>query len=142
MRILLPKNTKGQVAMEYLAIFSIAALMIIPLIIIFVVQSQNIQADITGSQAEKAASTIISSAEEVYFMGEPAQKTIELQFPSGIEQVTISGTTMTFRIQTAELNYDIFKDARFNMTGNLDSFEGKHIITIKAQNSMVNITEK
>lgn len=142
-------NKKAQVSMEYLAIFSIAILMILPLIIIFVVQTQNIQADITDSQTQKISEKILSSAEEVYFMGEPAQKKIAVQFPKGIKSVSMhnlnNGSYLNFTVTKGAAEYEVLQPpAKLNiflLYGEIKSFEGTHYLTIKAQDSYINITE-
>lgn len=137
---------KGQISMEYLATFSIAAIMVLPLMIIFVMQSVNIQADITNTQAYKIGTTVEASAQEVYFMGKPAQKTITVQFPSGIKSVTFQDQQMIILVETAELTYNITKDFIFNVTGNVKANEGPHTIVLKAQETplketFINITD-
>jgi len=139
----------GQVSMEYLAIFSIATLLILPLIIIFVVQTQNIQADITDSQTQKIASKIMASAEEVYFMGEPAQKTLLVQFPAGIKSISMhnleNGSYINFTVYKGDEFYEIIyphgKLAIFDMEGEIQPYEGTHKLTIIAQSNFVNISE-
>ncbi len=75
--------------MEYLVIFSITFVLIIPLIIIFVAQTQNMQEDITNAQLDKISSEIHDAALEVLFMGPPSQKTIRVSFPAGIQSIDL-----------------------------------------------------
>jgi uncharacterized protein (UPF0333 family) len=135
------KRGKGQVSMEYMAIFSIAVLMTLPLIIIFVTQQGNIKADITNAQAQRAATEIISAAEEVYFMGPPAQRTIRVTFPEGIQGIDISQTTFMMSLTTAELDYMVIKDSAANMTGNLSITPGQKTIVLRAEAAQVIITD-
>jgi uncharacterized protein (UPF0333 family) len=132
---------KSQVSMEYLAIFSFAFLLTMPLLIIYVTQTGNLNADITGVQAYNALSKIVESAEEVYGFGEPAQKTINVDFPKGIENVIITDNSITFNITTTDSNYPMPKDTFANITGSIRSYEGPHRIVIKAIGSQVNISD-
>ena len=127
--------------MEYLAIFSIAFLFTIPIIMIFVTQTGNIQADVSRIQAEKAISEIVDSAEEVYFMGEPAQKTIIVKFSKGINEITINEKSIEFNITTTDLNFLLIKDTVANISGTLKTFEGDHVLTLVAQNGQVQISD-
>lgn len=136
------KQTKAQVSMEYLAIFSISMLMIIPLILIFATQTQNIQTDISNAQIERAASEIIDAVEEVHFMGEPAKKTIRIKFPGEIEKILINGTEITFEVLNTDLAYNYTVQSTTNMTGTLQTFEGDHMIVVEAQANSVSISEK
>lgn len=133
---------KGQISIEYMAVFAIAALMTLPLILIFSVQSSNVKTDITLSQAEKVASEIINSAKEVYFMGPPAQKTIQVEFPEGIESVTVSPTYILFVLETNPGTVELYKESSFELQGAIEDFSGPHVLIIKAENNHVSIEEK
>jgi len=133
---------KAQVSMEYLAIFSIAFMMTIPLIIIYAVQTQNAQADITNAEIYRSASKIMDSAEEVYFMGDPAQKTLDVSFPKGITEVLIYENSIIFNITSGELQYELAIDTIANLTGSIRSHDGPHIITFTSVNNQVVINDK
>ncbi len=123
---------RGQVSMEYLAIFSIAALMLIPLIILFATQTNTIEADIAYAQTENALSRIIDSAEEIYFQGPPAKKTLRVQFPQGIDKITIDENAIIFRLETIDGTIEVRKDTRATLGGSLQTFPGSHLITFEA----------
>ena len=132
---------KGQVAMEYLMIFGLTIALTLPLLIIYVTQTQNMQADITAAQLDKLSFEIASAAKEVYYMGEPAQKTIYITFPANIQSVTIDGKLMIFEIDSAERDYNFYKDVPMNLTGSLRSYEGVHTVVVKAEGAVVNIAD-
>jgi len=127
--------------MEYLIIFGIAFAMTLPLIIIYATQTNNMQADVTQIQIYKAASKISDYAEQVYYMGEPSQRTLYIDFPKGINDVTISGTLITFNVTTTDLTYTVVKETTANLVGNIKHFEGQHRIVFKAESNVVNITD-
>ena len=140
------KTRKAQISMEYLAIFAIAALMTLPLLLIFATQSANIRSDITSNEAENAASIIANTAEEIYYMGSPAQRKIKVNFPAGVEAVTLDNEEIVFQISTASLEYNISKYVGFNMTGSIDSYKGPHVLLMSAietplKETYVQITE-
>jgi hypothetical protein len=132
---------KGQVSMEYLIIFGIAFAMTLPLVIIYATQTGNMQADVTQIQIYKTASKISDYAEQVYYMGEPSQRTLYIDFPKGINAVTIEGKMIIFNVTTTDLTYSVVKETTANLTGTINHFEGQHKIIFKAQSNMVNITE-
>lgn len=135
-------NSRAQVSMEYLIIFGIAFAMTIPLIIIYARQTGNMQADVTQMQIYKAASKISDYAEQVYYMGEPSQRTLYINFPAGINEVRLNGTMIIFNVTTTDLSYQVVKETAANVTGNIKSFEGQHILTFIAQTNVVSITDK
>jgi hypothetical protein len=133
---------KAQVSMEYLIIFGIAFAMTLPLIIIYARQTGNIQADITNAQIYKAASKVSDYAEQVYYMGEPSQRTLKITFPDGINSVTLSGHLIIFNVTTTDLTYEVIKDTAANVTGNIKTFEGEHTLIFRAESNVVNITDR
>jgi hypothetical protein len=135
-------SLKAQVSMEYLIIFGIAFAMTLPLIIIYITQTGNIQADVTQMQVYKAASKISDYAEQVYYMGEPSQRTLYVNFPAGITEVKIIEHNITFNVTTTDLSYQVVKETVANVTGIIRPFEGQHILTFIAKTNVVNITDK
>ena len=127
--------------MEYLAVFSVAFLMIMPMIVIYMTQSNNLEQQVVNAQVEKASSTITDTAEEVYYMGPPTQKTIRVTFPKGITGIDIYQTVLRFNVSLGETNYNIVKEAVTNLTGSLRKDSGPHKIIIKAEGNSVNIVD-
>lgn len=133
---------RGQVSIEYLAIFSVAALMMIPIIIIFAFQSSTIEADVAQAQATNALVKIVDSAEEIYFQGPPAKKTMTVHFPKGVTNVTILENSISIMLQTVEGEYEIFETTSAKLSGEIKIFEGPHTITFNAEENQVLINDK
>jgi len=127
--------------MEYLIIFGIAFSMTLPLIIIYAKQTGNMQADVTQIQIYKTASKIGDYAEQVYYMGEPSQRTLYIDFPAGINYVTINENMIIFSVTTTSLTYNVTRETTANLTGTIKHFEGQHKIVFKAESNIVNITD-
>jgi len=127
--------------MEYLLVFGIALAMTIPLVIIFVSQTQNIRADIADAQINTAATKIIDNAETVYYMGEPSQRTLEVEFPYGVNSVSLSNSMLTINITTSDRSYLVIMETVANITGNIKTFSGMHVIVFKAINNTVVISD-
>jgi uncharacterized protein (UPF0333 family) len=132
----------GQVSIEYLAIFGVAALMLIPLIILFASQTGTIEADISYAQAENALSRIVDSAEEIYFQGPPAQKTLRVQFPKGIQEVVVESNAVVFKIKTVDGEFEVRRDTRANLEGTLKTFPGNHFIVFQSFEDSVYIEDR
>lgn len=135
-------DMKAQVSMEYLAIFAVATLISIPLVVIYAQQTNNLQADLTSSEIVKISQEIVDAAEEVYYMGEPAQKTVEVNFPKGVKQVIVDEKEITFVVETSDLDFNRSLDTAANLTGSIRAFPGLHIVELKATATQVQITDK
>ena len=136
------KHSRAQVSVEYLIIFGIAFMMTLPLIVIYARQTNNFQADVSQIQIYTIESKISDYAEQVYYMGEPSQRTLYVDFPKGINGVTLSEHLIIFNVTTADLNYDVVKETTANITGSIGHFPGEHIIIFTAQSTAVNVTER
>jgi len=135
-------KSRAQVSMEYLIIFGIAFMMTLPLIIIYSKQTSNVQADIAQIQVYKVASKIGDYSEQVYYMGEPSQRTLDITFPENIEDVSIQGNLIIFNVTSSGMHYQVVKETASNMTGTIQKFSGEHIITFIAGPSVVTITDR
>lgn len=135
-------KNKAQVSIEYLAIFSFAVLLTIPLILIFSLQTKNIQTDVTNAQTYRIISKISDSAEEIYFQGVPAKKTIRISFPEGITSIKINTSYIeaTFNDGTNEIS--VTKDSSAVLKGSLRTFPGEHIISFTAEEDGVLLEDK
>lgn len=138
----LRRDATGQVAMEYLIVFTMAFFMTIPLIIIFAVQSNNMQSDIAGAQLNKLAVEIVNAAEEVYFLGSPSQKTLTVMFPNGINSVTIESNSLVFNMSGENYDYMHYEDTLVNLTGSLRADSGSREVKIIALGDEVRITDE
>ena len=133
---------RAQVSMEYLLVFGFALLLILPLIGIYVSQQDNVQTDVSAAQTERVIREIVSSAEEVYFMGEGAQKTVEINFPPRITEVIIEEQYVEFILRGRSGAISLFQSSRANLTGELNYDEGLHVLVFKNNGEQVEITEK
>ncbi len=136
------KNKRGQAAMEYLFIVGIAALIVLPLTILFFSEISDLTESMTRTQIDKASSTLAQAANEVYYLGEPSQKTIKFYMPNHIESVDMAGNNLTFVIAFDESSFSVRKYSQANLTGNLSASQGTHTVQIIARANDVLIRDK
>jgi len=97
---------------------------------------------VVSSQADRIAMTIVDSAEEVYYLGEPAMTTIKIFMPTNVFNVTIFSNYVLFRITTASGISDIVRYSSVNITGNISNSQGIKHIKIQAKGEYVCIMEE
>jgi len=131
---------KSQVSVEYMMVMGFAALMTVPLLLIYYAYSSDTNDSVAASQALQISRKIIDSAESVYYLGKPSQTTLKLNFPDRIESVSLANRELTFKIKTKEGITDIVQVSSVNMSGSLPATQGIHVITIKAEDGYVQIT--
>jgi hypothetical protein len=130
----------GQVSVEYMFIIGFAALMTVPLLIIYHTYTSDSANSVASSQAMQIARSIADSAESVYYLGKPSQTTLKLNFPDKIQSTSLSDREVVFRIKNQEGTNDVVQISSVNMSGSLPTTQGIHIITIKAEDGYVQVT--
>ena len=131
---------KSQVSVEYMFVMGFAALMTIPLLLIYYTYTADSADSVASGQAMQIARKIVDSAESVYYLGKPSQTTLKLNFPDKIESTNLSNREVVFRMATQAGITDIVQISSVNLSGSLPTTEGIHIVTIKADEGYVRIT--
>ena len=133
-------DNKSQVSVEYMFVMGFAALMTIPLLLIYYTYTADSADSVASGQAMQIARKIADSAESVYYLGKPSQTTLKLNFPDRIRSTNLSNREVVFRMATQAGTTDIVQISPVNLSGSLPTTEGIHIVTIKAEDGYVQIT--
>ncbi len=133
---------RGQVSIEYVAIFGFVFLMMIPLILIFFDQSGNVENSIAANHLRNLAIKITDKAETVYYLGNPSKTTVKTYLPDKVEYVNITDRTVIFGYRTVENTVqEIISVSQVNITGNITTDPGIHYIEIESTGDIVLIRE-
>ena len=131
------KKKRAQVGIEYMIILSFVTFAILIVLSFAIIYSNQVQDKIRLNQVENYAIQLISSAEVVFFAGEPSKTTILLSLPSGVSTVTFLPEGLLFDVITNNgLNSRLFESS-VPLSGSLDTNEGIKKITLTATNSSV-----
>jgi uncharacterized protein (UPF0333 family) len=133
------ERTRAQVSMEYILITAFSLLVVMPLIVLFFQYSQTYNDDITANQANKIMDELLNAAQTIHYLGEPSQKTLSLYFPNNIDQITFADGYFSMKIDSGSHEYDLYRAAAINFTGNLSTSYGVHVIRVRAVNNTINI---
>lgn len=131
---------KSQVSVEYMLIMGFATLMTIPLLLIYYTYTSDSSDSVATSQALQIARRIVDASESVYYLGKPSQTTLKFNFPINIKSAKLENYEVIFNISTTHGIAEIVQVSSVNMTGNLPTTQGIHIITVKAEERYVQIT--
>lgn len=134
------RHSKSQVSVEYMLVMGFAALMTIPLLLIYYTYSSDASDSVAASQALQIARKIVDSSESVYYLGKPSQTTLKLNFPDKINSIDLSNKEVVLKIKTKNGVTDVVQVSSVNITGSLPTTQGIHIITVKAEEGYVQIT--
>lgn len=133
-------SLKSQISVEYMLIMGFAALMTIPLLLIYYSYTADSSDLVATSQALQIARKIVDTSETVYYIGKPSQTTLKLSFPDKISSTNLSNYEVVFKIKTRSGITDIVQVSSVNITGNLPKSQGLHIVTVKANDGYVLVT--
>ncbi|MBC8494872.1 hypothetical protein H8D36_01835 [archaeon] len=130
---------KGQVSVEFLIIMAFAFILIIPVLILFLIETNNINQDVTAAQVNKLADELLDAVDNVYYLGAPTQKTLNIYIPDYVEEAMFVGNQIRFNVSPGAFSYIIVRAAATNITGSLNTNNGMHSIKITAVDETVNI---
>jgi hypothetical protein len=131
---------KSQVSVEYMFIMGFAALMTIPLLLIYHTYTSDSSDTVAASQALHIARKIVDSSESVYYLGKPSQTTLKVNFPERIQSIALSGKEVVFKVKTKNGVTDIVQVSSVNISGVLPTTQGIHVITVKAEDGYVQVS--
>ena len=132
-------SLKSQVSVEYMMVMGFAALITLPLLLIYYTYSADSTEFVATSQAMQIARKIVDSSESVYYLGKPSQTTLKLYFPDGIKSTNLSSREVVFKVKIRQGIAEIVQVSSVNMSGSLPTAQGIHVITLKAQDGYVQI---
>jgi len=135
------KKRKAQIGTEYLILVSFIVFLVITFAGISLLYSVKIRDTIKFSQLEKFSDKIISSAESVFFSGEPSKVTITVYLPEGVQSIVISGKDMIYDIETNSGVSKIAYSGNVIMEGTISSNQGIKRLEIASSSDKVIISE-
>ncbi len=131
---------KGQVAVEYLIIISVALIILLPLSL-YINQSLIGYRDETKiSRAWNAVNKLGENADWVFSQGPPAKKTIEIYIPDDVDEISFDNKTVLFRVKTSAGISDVFYVTVPELKGSLPEYGGYYFVSLTAFSNYVNIS--
>ncbi len=134
------KKSFGQVSVEYLIIMGFVAVISVPLILFYFKYTSDSTFEIASSQIYNVARKIADSAESVYFLGSPSQKTIKVYIPSHVTGASLDNREVLFNISTGTVTSQIIQVSSVDLIGELPITQGSYLITLKARDANVEIS--
>ena len=132
---------RGQVSTEYLIIVGFVVFLVISILGLGLFYSNSISDRIKLDQAGNYAKKIISTAESVFFQGEPSRVTINAYLPSGVQEIKVEGKSIGFNISTSSGGEVLSYESKVPLEGDLTKTEGVKKIQIIALEDKVKLIE-
>ena len=132
---------KAQISIEYIIIVGFVTFILIGILSLALIYSGSIKDRIKLVQVNNFANKVLSTAETVFYHGEPSKATISVYLPEGVSNITVIGNTLYIETQTSagiEKNGFVSK---VPITGNITTSPGIKRLEFTAEETTVSITK-
>ena len=133
------EQKKGQISVEYLIIVGFIVFIVLGFLGAAFFYSSQMKDTIRFHNVENFAAKIISSAEGVYYRGEPSRITITAYLPAGVNQIDVSGKEILFNVSSSSGPSRISYSSSVELEGVISPQEGVKRIQLIATTDRVNI---
>ena len=132
---------RGQASVEYMIIIGFVSFAVAGIAGVAFLYTSDISQRIGFYQLEKFEQKIISSAEDVYYKGEPSKSTFVAYLPKGITKIQITSGELVFSVSTKSGTNIISYSSNVPIQGSISSKDGVKKIKVEAFDSYVMISE-
>lgn len=137
----MPDGRRAQISLEYLIVVSFVTFLIIGLLGVALFYSARIGDQITFSNLDRFATTLVTNAEEVYYAGEPSRVTVRPYLPGGVTAISVEEDSILFTVSTQSGVNTLSYPSSVPLQGTLSASKGVKRIRLIAQPTHVLIEE-
>lgn len=132
---------KAQISIEYLVVVGFVTFLVISILGIGYFYSSSANDRIRFNQVSTFSNKLISSAESVFYAGEPSKLTLTAYLPSGIRSVQVLDKDLVFNILTSTGVTNISFSSTVSLQGSISPSQGVKRLQLTAEQNHVLITE-
>jgi len=138
---------RSQVGVEYIIIVGFVTMAIISIVVLAYFYSGQIKDKIRLNQVESFAFNLVSSAEVVFFAGEPSKTTISLYLPEGVVTILVAededAIVITTQVSGGRYNTRAFySKVPLNASSPISTSAGIKNLVLEAEANYVMITQQ
>jgi uncharacterized protein (UPF0333 family) len=134
-------HKRAQVSTEYLIVIGFVSFLVLAVLGVAFFYTSITNDQIKVSQVSNLANKIISSAESVFYSGEPSKLTLTGYLPIGVRSFEIMSDQIVASISTSSGVTKISFSSNVPLSGNVSINEGVKRISVIAQQDEVSISE-
>ncbi len=134
---------KAQVSMEYLIVIGFVTFVILGILGVAFIYTNNSKDKLLITQANNFANKIIATAESVYYAGKPSKATISVYLPDQVTGISIENNELVLNITTSTGKNVIGfpSDVPLSDTSSITHIEGIKKLEIRAEEDNVVINQ-
>jgi hypothetical protein len=131
---------RGQAALEYMVMLGFAIAIILPLWLYVNSALTETRSELDVTYAKVAVTKLKDAANSVYVQGPPASVYMDVEMPSNIQSISISGREIVFNLDTPGGISEVYDITLPNLQGAIAPRMGRIYVLVKAENtSLVSI---
>jgi uncharacterized protein (UPF0333 family) len=134
------EGKKGQISTEYLIVVGFVVFFVITMLGVALFYSSSVRDSIRVSQLEHFAEKVISSAEEVYYAGEPSKSTMNVYLPEGVSEIEIAANEVVFTMTLSSGVNIMSYHSKVPLEGNISLGEGVKRVQVLSAPDRVLVT--
>jgi len=131
---------KAQIGVEYMLVIGFVTAAIISVLILAYTYSGIARDSLIINQVESFAKKVVSSAETVFYTGEPSQSTITAYLPSNIINITISNYDLIIEYYISSGTVKQAYSSKVPLHGSISTTPGTKKIILRAESDRVVIS--
>ncbi len=132
---------RGQISTEYLIVIGFVVFLVLGILGVAFFYTSITNDQIKVSQVSNLANKIITSAESVFYAGEPSKLTITGYLPIGVNSFEIMSKEIVVEIATSSGVTIMSFSSNVPLSGSISSSEGVKRIEVLAQQNEILISE-
>lgn len=125
--------------MEYLITVGFVTFLVISVVLVAYLYTGILKNKIKENQVNAFANKVVTSAESVFYLGEPSKTTLEVYLPSGVNTISIFNDSMTINISTGATQIIRAYSSNVNITGSINPAPGIKKLILEAKATYVDI---
>jgi uncharacterized protein (UPF0333 family) len=134
-------GSKGQISLEYGLVIGFSLLILIPTIIIAQSYSSSYQDNIRIHEAQRTLDIIVRYADTVHLEGPPARRTIKVNLPANIDNITTYNKTIViFMDDGVRMAYATAEYSNLSWEANYHG-KGRYNLMLQSSHNAVRITD-
>lgn len=125
-------SRKGQAALEYMVMISIALMIAAPIMIRAQSSIQQVETSSKASRIDAALEAMEQGARLVKSQGTPAKTTFTVTLPQGVVVARAKNNYILYRLAVRGGNQTFFRFFDFNVSGSPPATVGQHRVVVEA----------
>ena len=133
---------RGQIGIEYMIIIGFITFAITMTLVFAYFYSDQIKDRIKMNQIDNFGVQLISSAESVYFSGEPSKSTVRYYLPEGVSSIEIIDDSIVIEISLSSGFNRIAYSSRVPLSVEIPEGEGIKVLVLEAKEDFLLIRKR